>query len=94
MQGVAAGSAYLVAGVLLVFYTATGRYVAAFGAVLVLAVLMLAWVVVALNPGIASPESYSLPLRRLLGLVAAGLDVSLIPVMAYLVGLFAWVLNR
>ncbi|EFI28849.1 conserved hypothetical protein [Mycobacterium tuberculosis 94_M4241A] len=41
---------YLVAGVLLVFYTATGRYVAAFGAVLVLAVLMLAWVVVALNP--------------------------------------------
>ncbi|MCE4166360.1 type VII secretion integral membrane protein EccD, partial [Mycobacterium tuberculosis] len=76
------------------FYTATGRYVAAFGAVLVLAVLMLAWVVVALNPGIASPESYSLPLRRLLGLVAAGLDVSLIPVMAYLVGLFAWVLNR
>lgn len=85
---------YLVAGVLLVFYTATGRYVAAFGAVLVLAVLMLAWVVVALNPGIASPESYSLPLRRLLGLVAAGLDVSLIPVMAYLVGLFAWVLNR
>ncbi|PCK76416.1 secretion protein EccD, partial [Mycobacterium tuberculosis] len=41
-----------------------------------------------------SPESYSLPLRRLLGLVAAGLDVSLIPVMAYLVGLFAWVLNR
>ncbi len=54
----------------------------------------MAWVVVALNPGIASPESYSLPLRRLLGLVAAGLDVSLIPVMAYLVGLFAWVLNR
>lgn len=78
----------------MVFYTTTGRYVAAFGAVLVLAVLMLAWVVVALNPGIASPESYSLPLRRLLGLVAAGLDVSLIPVMAYLVGLFAWVLNR
>ncbi len=33
----------------------------------------------ALNPGIASP-GYSLPLRRLLGLVAAGLDVSLIPV--------------
>ncbi|MGO9509289.1 MAG: type VII secretion integral membrane protein EccD [Mycobacterium sp.] len=85
---------YLVAGVLLVHYTATGRYVAAFGAALVLAVLMLVWVVVALNPRIASPDSYSLPLRRLLGFAAAGLDASLIPVMAYLVGLFALVLNR
>jgi type VII secretion integral membrane protein EccD len=85
---------YLVAGVLLVLYTSTGRYVAAFGAVLVLIALMSVWVVVALNPRIASPESYSLPLRRLLGFVAAGLDASLIPVMAYLVGLFSWVLNR
>jgi type VII secretion integral membrane protein EccD len=85
---------YLVAGVLLVIYTATGRYGAALGAVLVLSALMLVWVVVALNPGIASPESYSLPARRLLGFVAAGLDGSLIPVMAYLVGLFSWVLNR
>ena len=75
-------------------YTATGRYAAALGASLVLVALALVWVVVALNPGIASPESYSLPLRRLLGFVAAGLDASLIPVMAYLVGLFAWVLNR
>jgi type VII secretion integral membrane protein EccD len=85
---------YLVAGVLLVLYTATGRYVAALGAALVLAALMLVWVVVALNPRIASAESYSLPLRRLLGFVAAGIDASLIPVMAYLVGVFAWVLNR
>jgi type VII secretion integral membrane protein EccD len=85
---------YLVAGVLLVLYTATGRYAAALGAVLVLAALMLVWVVVALNPRIASAESYSLPLRRLLGFVATGLDASLIPAMAYLVGLFAWVLNR
>lgn len=85
---------YLVAGVLLVSYTATGRYAAAFGVVLVLAMLMLAWVVVALNPSIASPESYSLPLRRLLGFVAAGMDASLIPVVAYLVGIFSWVLNR
>ena len=61
---------------------------------LVLVALASAWVVVALNPGIASPETYSLPLRRLLGFVAAGLDASLIPVMAYLVGLFTWVLNR
>ena len=69
---------YLVAGVLLVLYAATGRYGAALGAVLVLSALMLVWVAVALNPGIASPESYSLPARRLLGFVAAGLDGSLI----------------
>jgi type VII secretion integral membrane protein EccD len=85
---------YLAGGVLLVLYTATGRYAAALGAAVVLVALALVWVVVALNPRIASPESYSLPLRRLLGFVAAGLDASLIPVMAYLVGLFAWVLNR
>lgn len=85
---------YLVAGVLLVFYTATGRYAAALGAALVLTGLMMAWVIVALNPRIALPDSYSLPLRRLLGFAAMGLDGSLIPVMAYLVGLFAWVLNR
>ncbi|OBK21022.1 type VII secretion integral membrane protein EccD [Mycobacterium asiaticum] len=85
---------FLVAGVLLVIYTATGRFVGAFAAVVVLAVLVLAWVVVALNPSIASPDSYSLPLRRLLGFLAAGLDASLIPVMAFLVGLFALVLNR
>ena len=85
---------YLAAGVLVVLYAATGRYGAALGAVLVLTVLMLVWVVVALNPGIASPESYSLPARRLLGFAAAGLDGSLIPVMAYLVGVFSWVLNR
>jgi len=64
------------------------------GAVLVLAALVVAWVIVALNPQIASPESYSLPLRRLLGFVASGIDASLIPVIAYLAGLFTWVLNR
>jgi hypothetical protein len=85
---------YLVAGVLLVFYASTGRFLAALIAAALLVVLALAWAVVALNPGIASPETYSLPLRRLLGFVAAGLDASLIPVIAYLVGLFAWVLNR
>ncbi len=85
---------YLVAGVLLVIYTATGRYAAALAAVLVLAALAVVWLVVALNPGIGAPESYSLPVRRLLGFVAAGLDASLIPVMAYLVGLFTWILNR
>jgi type VII secretion integral membrane protein EccD len=85
---------YLVAGVLLVLYTATGHYAAALGAAVVLVALVAVWIVVALNPGIAAPESYSLPLRRLLGFVAAGVDASLIPVMAYLVGLFSWVLNR
>lgn len=85
---------YLTGGVLLVFYTSTGRYAAALGAVLVLLVLVSVWAVVALNPGIAAPESYSLPVRRLLGFVAAGLDASLIPVMAFAVGLFSWVLNR
>jgi hypothetical protein len=75
-------------------YTATSHYLAALCAAVVLAVLVLAWVVVALNPPVASPDSYSLPLRRLLGFVASGIDASLIPVMAYLVGLFSWVLNR
>ncbi|OJZ65780.1 type VII secretion integral membrane protein EccD [Mycobacterium paraffinicum] len=85
---------YLTAGALLVLYTATGRYAAALGAALVLVGLALVWVVVALNPQIAEPESYSLPVRRLVGFVAAGLDASLIPVMAFLVGIFTWILNR
>jgi type VII secretion integral membrane protein EccD len=85
---------YLVCVTLVVFYTATARYLAALIAVIVLAALVLAWVVVALNPPIASPDSYSLPVRRLLGFVASGIDASLIPVIAYLVGLFSLVLNR
>jgi type VII secretion integral membrane protein EccD len=85
---------YLVATVLAVLYTATAHYLAALVAVVVLAALVSAWVVVALSPAIASPDSYSLPLRRLVGFVASGIDASLIPVIAYLVGLFALVLNR
>lgn len=85
---------YLAAGVLLVIYTATGRYGAALGAALVLLALVAVWIVLALNPGIAEPESYSLPVRRLVGFAAAGLDASLIPVMAFVVGLFSLVLNR
>jgi type VII secretion integral membrane protein EccD len=85
---------YLVALTLAVLYTATARYLAALCALLALAVLVLAWAVVALSPSIASPDSYSLPLRRLVGFVASGIDASLIPVMAYLVGLFSLVLNR
>ncbi len=85
---------YLVAVALAVLYTATAHYLAALIAVVVLAALVSAWVVVALSPSIASPDSYSLPLRRLVGFVASGIDASLIPVIAYLVGLFDVVLNR
>jgi hypothetical protein len=60
----------------------------------VLAVLVLAWIVVAANPRLASPESYSLPMRRLVSFASAAVDASLIPVMAYLVGIFTWVINR
>ena len=80
--------------VLLVTFAITDRYGAAWWALIVLAALVLVWIVVALNPRIAAPETYSLPMRRLVGFAAAGIDASLIPVMAYLVGLFAWVLNR
>jgi type VII secretion integral membrane protein EccD len=85
---------FLVAVGLVVLYTATAHYLTALVIAVVLAVLVLAWVVVALSPAIASPETYSLPLRRLVGFVASGIDASLIPVIAYLVGLFEWVLNR
>jgi type VII secretion integral membrane protein EccD len=85
---------FLVVAALLVCYTATEHYTAALGTALVFAALVAVWVVVALSPAIASPDGYSLPVRRLVGFAAAGLDGSLIPVMAYLVGLFSWVLNR
>ena len=85
---------YLLTVVLLVTFAATDRFDAAWWALIVLAALVLVWGIVALNPGIAAPETYSLPMRRLVGFAAAGIDASLIPVMAYLVGLFSWVLNR
>ncbi|WP_102141315.1 type VII secretion integral membrane protein EccD [Mycobacterium hubeiense] len=88
------GHSYLVTVTLLVTFAVTGRYVAAWWALAVLAALVVVWVVVALNPSVASPESYSLPVRRLVGFLASGIDASLIPAMAYLVGLFSWVLNR
>ena len=79
---------------LVVLYTATAQYLTALVIAIVLAALVSAWVVVALSPTIGSPDTYSLPLRRLVGFVASGIDASLIPVIAYLVGLFTWVLNR
>lgn len=85
---------YLVALALVAAYLAEGRHQAAWWALIALAALTLVWAVAALYPGVASPDTYSLPMRRLTGFLASGLDASLIPVMAYLVGLFAWVLDR
>ncbi|TFV55427.1 type VII secretion integral membrane protein EccD [Mycobacterium sp. PS03-16] len=79
---------------LVVLFAATDRFDAAWWALLALVVIVAAVTVVALNPSIASPDTYSLPMRRLVGFAASGVDASLIPVMAYLIGLFAWVLNR
>lgn len=87
------GHPYLLTLVLLCLFAASGQFTAAWVTLGVLVVLVLAWAVIALNPRVAQPDTYSLPMRRVLGFVAAGLDASVIPVMAYLVGLFAWVLN-
>lgn len=50
------------------------------------------WLVVAARPKLADPEGYSLPARRVVNLLALALDASLIPVIAYLCGVFQWVL--
>lgn len=75
-------------------FAADGRYIAAWWALAALAGLTAVFVFAALVPRIASPDTYSLPMRRMVGFLASGVDASLIPVLAYLVGLFAWVLNR
>jgi type VII secretion integral membrane protein EccD len=75
-------------------FVAGGRYTAAWWTLAALAGLTIVWVIAALFPRVASPDTYSLPMRRLVGFLASGVDASLIPVLAYLVGLFAWVLNR
>ncbi|MBB3600491.1 type VII secretion integral membrane protein EccD [Mycolicibacterium sp. BK556] len=85
---------FLVTGGLLVAYVVDQRFVPALWTVVALAVLTAVWVVVAVNPDTASAERYSLPVRRLVGFLAAGLDASLIPVAVYLVGIFTWVLDR
>ncbi|MGV0750921.1 type VII secretion integral membrane protein EccD [Mycolicibacter minnesotensis] len=85
---------YLLTVALLGLYGATGRYLAALIAVGVLAALVSIWVLASVIPAVADPHSYSLPVRRLVGFLASGLDASLIPVIAYLVGIFAWVLDR
>ncbi|MDF2825613.1 MAG: eccD3 1, partial [Mycobacterium sp.] len=85
---------HLVAVTLAVLFVVQERYLAALWTVLVLAALVGVWIFVATNPKLASAESYSLPMRRLVGFLASGIDASLIPVMAYLVGIFTWILNR
>ena len=87
------GHSYLLTTVLLGAFAMHRNYAGAWWALGALALLVAAWVMVALNPRIAAPDTYSLPMRRLLGFAAAALDASVIPVMAYLVGLFTWVLN-
>lgn len=85
---------YLLGIALLVVFTVQQRYWFALGTLGTLALLTVVWAFVATNPKLASPETYSLPMRRLVGFLAAGIDASLIPVIAYLVGIFSWVLNR
>jgi type VII secretion integral membrane protein EccD len=88
------GHSYLLTVALLVTFTVEGRHQAAWWALAALAVLVLAWVVAAVSPRVVSADAYSLPTRRLVGFLASGVDASLIPVMAYLVGLFSLVLDR
>jgi type VII secretion integral membrane protein EccD len=88
------GQSYLVTAALAVVFLLGERYEAAWWASIALAVLTVVWAIAALYPAVASPDTYSLPMRRLTGFLASSLDASLIPVLAYLVGLFAWVLNR
>lgn len=85
---------FLSAVAFLAVFAAQGRFTAAWWTLVALAGLTVVWVVAALTPRVASPDTYSLPMRRLVGFLASGVDASLIPVLAYLVGLFAWVLNR
>lgn len=85
---------FLVSTALLVIFAVEDRYTGALVALGVLALLVAAVAVVEFNPKIGEAESYSLPSRRLLGFLASGIDASLLPVIAYLTGLFSWILNR
>ncbi|MGV0872425.1 type VII secretion integral membrane protein EccD [Mycolicibacterium sp. XJ879] len=85
---------FLMAIAFLAVFVADGRYTAAWWTLAAVTGVTAVWVVAALFPHVASPDTYSLPMRRLVGFLASAVDASLIPVLAYLVGLFAWVLNR
>jgi len=88
------GQPYLLTAALIVVFLADGRQLAAWWALIALAALVVVWAVAALQESVASPESYSLPMRRMVGFLASALDASLLPVIAYLVGLFTWVIER
>ncbi|ULE34404.1 type VII secretion integral membrane protein EccD [Mycobacterium sp. IDR2000157661] len=88
------GQPFLMAVSLTVAFVVDDRYTAAWWATAAVAALTVVWVIAALFPRVASPETYSLPMRRLVGFLASGVDASVLPVLAHLVGLFAWVLNR
>lgn len=79
---------------LMVGFTIHGRYTAALVAFGILVALVAALAVVVFNPKLAQAETYTLPSRRLLGFLASGIDASLLPVIAFLSGLFTWILNR
>lgn len=85
---------FLLPAALLAAFALTERYAAAWWALVALVAVTVVWIVVALNPRIGSPDTYSLPARRLFGFASSAVDASVIPVAAYLVGLFEWVLNR
>jgi type VII secretion integral membrane protein EccD len=85
---------FLMGLLFLVSFAVADRYTEAWWTLAALAGLTAVFVFAALVPRVASPDTYSLPMRRLVGFLASGVDASLIPVLAYLVGLFAWVLNR
>ncbi|MGW0161388.1 type VII secretion integral membrane protein EccD [Mycobacterium sp. NPDC003323] len=85
---------FLLPAGLLVVFALTERYAAAWWALGALVAVVAFWIIAALNPRVASPDTYSLPMRRLFGFAAAAVDASLIPIAAYLLGLFEWVLNR
>ncbi len=85
---------FLLPAALLVAFVLADRYAAAWWALAALVIVTAVWVLVALNPRVAAPETYSLPARRLFGFASSAVDASVIPVAAYLIGLFEWVLNR
>jgi len=85
---------FLLPAALLVTFAVTERYASAWWALVALVAVTAVWIVVALNPRIAAPDTYSLPARRLFGFASSAVDASVIPVAAYLLGLFEWVLNR
>jgi type VII secretion integral membrane protein EccD len=85
---------FLLALSFLTVFAIDDRYIAAWWTLAVLVALTAVWVIAALVPNVAAADTYSLPMRRLVGFLAATVDASVIPVLAYLAGLFAWVLNR